>query len=163
MRIQTVHSRSIAASAEAVGSLLDSLASSDDRLWPCRSWPPMRLDRGLSVGSAGGHAFVRYRVVEYEPGRVVRFEFSGPRGLTGRHGFTVAGDGPARSILTHDIRGRVERWFALAWVAAVGPLHDALMEDCLDGAVAGSTGTSPPRRRHSMRVRALRRIAARFA
>lgn len=74
MTIRNVHERVIGLPIERARPLLASLASADDALWPHRTWPPMRLDRGLSVGSRGGHAGVRYRV-EKVSDDVVGFRF----------------------------------------------------------------------------------------
>jgi hypothetical protein len=68
----------------------------------------MRLDRPLAVGARGGHATVRYHVVEYVPGRRVVFEFLQEglsRGLLGQQSFEVVPvDGG--SVLRHAIDAR---------------------------------------------------------
>ncbi|MGP5608291.1 hypothetical protein [Arthrobacter rhombi] len=87
--VLNVHERRIAAPPAVVAQLIDSLASSDDRLWPCSEWPAMRLDRGLEVGSAGRHGPVRYVIKHYEPGQRVEFRFTGPAGFHGHHSFAA--------------------------------------------------------------------------
>ncbi|MBI5092684.1 MAG: SRPBCC family protein, partial [Candidatus Hydrogenedentes bacterium] len=71
MKITNIHEREMQAAPESVGALLDSLSSPADALWPRRSWPPMILDRPLSVGATGGHGPVRYVVDSYTPGQAV--------------------------------------------------------------------------------------------
>jgi hypothetical protein len=154
VRIHNHHERRIAAPPNRVGALIDTLSSDDDRLWPQGRWPAMRFDRPLGVGAEGGHAFIRYRVSEYEQGRRVRFIFSGPRGLEGHHEFRVEPDDGA-TLLSHTITGRASGWFALWWPVAVRPLHDALIEDAFDMAEQ-AVGTPGPSGRWSWWVRLLR-------
>jgi len=92
--VLNIHTRELHTSREAVGALLDSLASKQDLLWPLDRWPAMRLDRPLQVGAVGGHGPIRYRVEWYEPGRAVLFRFTGMRGFHGSHGFEVKDSAP---------------------------------------------------------------------
>jgi len=97
------HRRPLAAPVAEVRALIDGPASVDDRLWPHEHWPAIRFDRPLQVGARGGHAPVRYSVVEYLPGRRIRFRFEAPSGFLGHHGFSVeeAGGGALlRHLLT---------------------------------------------------------------
>jgi hypothetical protein len=55
MKVLNVHERRLAATPDAVGELIDSLASSDDRLWPRKAWPSMR-------GFHGTHRYEREAV-----------------------------------------------------------------------------------------------------
>jgi hypothetical protein len=143
--VHNVHERRFPAPPADVGRLVDSLSSPGDLLWPGipdGRWPPMRLDRPLAVGARGGHAAVRYHVVEYVPGRRVVFEFLQQgltRGLVGRHFFEVS---PADrgSVLRHVIDARCTGLAALRWRAVIEPLHDALLEDALDRAERHLTG-----------------------
>jgi len=73
VKVTNVHERLLPASPARVGQPLDSLAGPDDRLWPSADWPPMRLDRPLQVGAAGGNGPIRYEVEAYDPGRRVQF------------------------------------------------------------------------------------------
>jgi hypothetical protein len=96
--INNVHERVLDAGEHAVGSLVDSLSSEDDRLWPNRRWPAMQLDRGLQVGSDGGHGPVRYAVARYEPGHLVAFAFTPKFPIDGEHRVEVLpGPGGIRS------------------------------------------------------------------
>lgn len=132
MRVYNVHQRPIAAPATVVGPLIDTLAGESDRLWPHEAWPAMRFDRpGLTVGD-GGHGPVGYFVEHHEPGRSVRFRFTGrPPGLWGTHQFVVQESGADSCVLWHltevDARGSMR----LTWFMFWRFLHDALIEDAL--------------------------------
>ena len=96
------------------------------------------------------HAFVKYHVVGREPGQSLRFRFRDMPGFDGEHAFEVlpAGDGASvlRHTLTADAKGPIE----LGWRLYIRRLHDALLEDLLDGA------EGRPQRRHGLRVRIFR-------
>ena len=155
MRVLNVHERRLAAAPAAVGALLDGLGSRHDRLWPRDRWPAMRLDRPLQVGAAGGHGPIRYRVERYEPGRLVEFRFLGPSGFRGSHRFEIGGEADGTTRLAHVVEMTAAGWAVLGWVLALRPLHDALLEDCLDSAEERLLGRRPPRRWTAW-VRALR-------
>ncbi|MBN1608722.1 MAG: hypothetical protein JW940_18990 [Polyangiaceae bacterium] len=164
MHITNIHHRSWPVPAEAVGALLDTLSSSDDRLWPVSRWLPMTLDAGLSVGSRGGHGPVRYRVVRYVPGSEVVFEFDPDagllRGCRGTHAFYVtAKDGT--TTLRHVIDMHAPLGPALRWALLVRPMHDALLEDALDGVEATLTGSVAKPYVWPWRVKYLRKLARR--
>lgn len=138
--ISNVHSRTICASADGVGALLDSLASKADRLWPNEQWPAMRFDRPLAVGGVGGHGPIRYVVESYEPGRLICFRFTAPSGFHGSHAFIVKAEGHDRTVLRHELIMRVRGAARLSWPFVYRPLHDALIEDSLDKAEMQMTG-----------------------
>ena len=147
-------------SRDAAGRLIDGLGSRPDPLWPGEQWPPMRFDRPLQAGAAGGEGPIRYRVEAYEPGRSVRFVFTGPRGLAGTHEFSLE-DAPGGCILRHTIAGHTSGRMLLAWPLVYRPLHDALLEDALDKAELALTGKVARPSRWSCWVRLLRRAARR--
>jgi hypothetical protein len=158
--IRNIHQRQCAASAEAAGALLDSLAGPHDRLWPGDAWPPMQLDRGLAVGSRGGHGPIRYSVESYQPGRSVVFRFLPGVGIDGVHRFEVLNDGESKATLRHEIDGIAVGSMRIMWPLLVRPLHDALVEDALDNATAALGNGPAPVRRHSVAVRIGRRVMA---
>lgn len=166
MRILNVHQRTLPATPDDVGRLLETLATDDDRLWPgppSGRWPRLRLAGGLTPGARGGHGPVRYRVVEHVPGERVRFAFEpGPlsRGLAGQHRFEVAAH-PAGAILRHVIEAEARGAAALRWALLVRPLHDALIEDALDLAELHLTGRVARPARWSAWVRLLRALLGR--
>jgi hypothetical protein len=165
MKIYNRHERKMRASSDDVGSVLDSLSGPADGLWPAETWPPMKLDALLREGSQGGHGPVRYRVVEYWPGRRVMFEFAADGltgGLDGRHFFEVV---PRRdhTILRHvvDAECGLDTW--VKWRLLIEPMHDALIEDAFDKAEKRLQGTLAGRKRWSLWVRILRGLRRRAA
>jgi hypothetical protein len=163
MKIHNVHQRRFTAPVGEVGALLDGLATSDDRLWPHESWPPMVLDGGLREGSRGGHGPVRYAVERYEPGRKVTFCFE-PRGLAagldGHHTFEAVPEGDA-TVLRHTIDATAGLAPWARWALLIRPLHDALLEDALDKAERSIKGSVAHPARWSPWVRLLREMMRR--
>ena len=160
MLVTNIHERQLAATPEEVGSLLDTLASEDDRLWPTSCWPAMRLDRSLAEGASGGHGPISYLVEEYRPGRLVKFRFLGPRGFHGHHWLEVVADKERACLIRHTIHMRVRGMAWLSWSLVIRPLHDALLEDALALAEA-SLGTPPRVHAWSWWVKCLRWIMSR--
>ena len=155
MRIDNVHSREIEGTPEAVGSLLDSLSSPEDRLWPTEHWPAMRFDRPLEVGADGGHGPIRYAVEAYTPSESVVFRFKGPKGLSGVHRLDISPTDRG-ATLTHTIDGAASPRFVIPWKLVFEPLHDALTEDALDNAERAVTGEVSSPAEWSRWVRLLR-------
>lgn len=162
MNIVNVHQRLLHATPQQVGTLIDSLASRNDGLWPGKAWPRMKLDRPLGVGADGGHGMIRYRVESYTPGQAVRFRFISPQGFDGWHGFDVLEATAAHSVLEHRIEMSASGKALLLWLLAIRPLHDACVEDALSQAQV-SLGNTPLAVPWSLRVRVLRWIMARIA
>ncbi|WP_067835352.1 hypothetical protein [Nocardia lijiangensis] len=161
MAVINIHVRHLAASAAEAGQLLDSLASENDRLWPAPEWPPMRFDRPLGVGAAGGHGPVRYTVEQYEPGRWVRFRFTGPRGFDGFHELTVQPTPDGGVDLIHLLAMHARGPARLTWPLAYRWMHDACLEDSFDRAERALTGSVRRPARWSLPVRGLRWLADR--
>lgn len=157
--VRNVHERVIPASAHSVGTLIDSLAGSDDLLWPRGEWPAMRFDRQLQVGASGGHGPVGYIVEDYKPGRLVRFRFNRPAGFLGHHQFFVRPISADSCLLRHELTMRTRGVALLAWPVFFRPLHDALLEECLDRAESAFDSSADPAKR-SLWVRFLRSAAA---
>jgi hypothetical protein len=153
--VHNVHERRFAAPVVQVGALIDTLASPDDRLWPSR-WPAMRLDRPLQLGAVGGHGPIHYRVDTYEPGRRVHFTLRAPQGFDGFHGFEIESTSLQGTTLRHILHMNARGPAVLTWPIVFGPLHDALVEDCLDAA-ARALGETPRSKPWSLWVRMLRR------
>jgi hypothetical protein len=153
--VHNVHERRFSAPPEQVGALLDELASPVDRLWPSARWPRMRLDRPLQIGAAGGHGPVRYLVETYEPGRCVRFGLRAPSGFDGFHGFEVMSSRGEGTTLRHVLDMNARGPALLTWPVIFRPLHDALVEDCLDSA-ASALGEVPRDQPWTLWVRLLR-------
>lgn len=155
------HERVVRAPEEVVGALLDRLGSDDDPIWPSDRWPKLVLDQPLSVGARGGHGPIRYHVVEYEPGHLVRFRFSSPPGFLGHHAFILeraADQGGEAVRLRHIVTMTPVDNARLTWPLVWKPLHDALMEDALDRAESAATGRAIVPRPWPPYVRLLRRL-----
>jgi len=155
MQVHSVHEREFDLSLASVGSLIDSLASSNDRLWPNDKWPPMRFDRALAVGARGGHGPIRYSFEEYQPSRLVVFRFLAPRGFDGTHRYEVA-EQQGRTVLRHVLEMHATGLASLSWPLLFQPLHDALIEDSLDKAVVSLGNVLRNAARWSISVRVLR-------
>jgi hypothetical protein len=146
-QMRNVHERQIAASAEQVGTVLETLAGEDDQIWPGATWAPMVLDRGLEPGSRGGHDRIRYTVTAHEVGRRVEFTFDPGVGIDGTHTFSVVDAGDGTSVLRHVLEGRARGAMVLLWPLAVRWAHDAVVEDAFDLAEAAlGVGPSTPAR-----------------
>lgn len=143
--------------AAQVGALLDRLASPTDPIWPKRDWPAMRFDRPLQQGAVGGHGPIRYSVESYEPGQLIRFRFSAPRGFDGTHTFEVLSTPDERSTLRHELVMEARGPALVTWPLIFRPLHDALLEDALDHAERAAGGDPSPRA-WPLSVRVLRAI-----
>lgn len=147
--IHNVHQRTYPVSPADLGALLDRVAERNSPLWP-PGWPPMRLDRPLSVGARGGHGPIRYICTGYIPGHRAEFTFTMPI-IAGTH--TLEIDGPT---LRHTIHAKPRGLGHLIWPLALRWLHDACLRDLLDH-TADSLGHPPTQRAHwSPYVRLLR-------
>lgn len=158
--VLNIHEREYPVDVSLLGELIDGLSSRADRLWPAHRWPAMRLDGPLGPGAKGGHGPIRYTVETFEPGRSVRFRFTGPLGLVGWHGFDAEPAGPGRSRLRHTVEADLRGGMRLTWPLALRWLHDAAVEDALDCA-GRALGQDLPERRLSAPVRLLRRLKRR--
>ncbi len=133
MYVRNIHERAFDLPLASVGSLIDSLASNDDRLWPKDRWPAMHFDRALGVGALGGHGPIRYSIEEYRPGRLIVFRFLAPRGFDGTHRYEAI-EQQGLTVLRHVLEMHATGLAMLSWPVFFRPLHDALIEDSLDRA-----------------------------
>ncbi|WP_328870754.1 DUF2867 domain-containing protein [Streptomyces sp. NBC_00287] len=154
--VRNVHDRILAAPAEQVGALLDRLAAPDDPLFPSPAWAPIRFDRPLAVGAAGGHGPVRYSVAEYEPGRRIRFAFDPPG--AGFHELSVEPLGPDRCRIRHLLEQPQPLGERLGWLLAVRAVHGTVIEELFDNAERAATGSLARPVRRSRYVRLLQRL-----
>ncbi|MCZ4557875.1 SRPBCC family protein [Rhodococcus maanshanensis] len=161
MLIRNFHARSLPATPDQLGRLVDALAGPDDPLWPVDHWPAMRFDRPLGVGADGGHGSVRYTVVGYIPGEWIRFQFNGSGGLVGFHEVTVRPDGPHHAELSHLLAATARGRELLRWALVMRWLHDVAIEEMLDRAEFATAGTVRDPIRWNPHVRLLRRVMRR--
>lgn len=115
----------------------------------------MHLDRPLQIGAIGRHGPIRYEVTTYEPGRRVCFRLIAPQGFDGFHGFEVVSVADTGTMLRHVLAMEARGRAVVTWPLVFRPLHDALIEDCLDTA-AHAVGDEPRLRTWSIWVRLLR-------
>ncbi len=155
--MKNVHERVVNGSAADVWAVVETLATPDDRLWPHDVWPAMELDRGLVVGSRGGHADVRYNVESITPGRSVVLRFEPPTGLDGMHRFDLEPTGPA-TTLRHTIDATPTGSMRVVWPLMVRWIHDAVVEDAFDNVDAALRHEPVDRRRPNAYVRQLVRM-----
>ena len=131
MTILNIHQRKIAATKKEVVKLLKTLASTEDKIWPFETWPRMKLDKGLTEGSNGGHGPIRYFVKRYIEGELIEFQFLKPKGIDGVHRLEILSDNES-TILKHTIDARTSGKAMMSWHWFIRPLHDALIEDAFD-------------------------------
>ena len=55
MKVINIHSREYPVASAEVVSLVDTLSSENDFLWPHQLWPRMKFDKPLTVSANGGH------------------------------------------------------------------------------------------------------------
>jgi hypothetical protein len=134
MKVINIHKRIILQPKEKLSSVLDSLSSKNDQLWPYENWPPMVFENGLQEGAIGGHGPIEYSVKKYIPGSIIEFEFIKPEDFVGIHKFEIEAIDKEKTQLIHTIRMAVSGKGILIWYIAIKWLHDALLEDCLDKA-----------------------------
>jgi len=159
MEVLNVHERELGADGGAIGVLIDSLGSRQDRLWPTDAWPRMKFDVPLGVGAKGGHGPIRYFIEEYTPKRSIRFRFTGPRGFDGTHGYEVVSAPDQPHTLRQTLSMNTHGLAILSWPLVYRPLHDALIEDSLSRAQA-SLGLPPETEAWSLWVRILRWVVS---
>ena len=161
--VRSVHSRDLPAGADRVGELLESLAGERDQLWPVERWPgtPIELDRGLEVGSRGGHGLIHYSVEDHEPGRSAVFRFEPGSGLEGTHRLDVEPLSEELTRLVHTLDAGVTGTLAPLTPALVA-MHDTLVEDLLDRAELATSGQIAEQAPMPRWMRALNAVEARL-
>lgn len=154
--VLNIHNRILKASIFDVGKILDGLASEQDKLWPRNNWPAMKFDRKLQNGATGGHGPVRYFILSYILGRSIIFQFTGPKGFDGIHGFYIEELEPGLVKIEHRIEMTVRGFSRISWPIFFRPLHDALIEDALDNIESCISHNRKGKRKYSNWVRFLR-------
>jgi hypothetical protein len=132
MKVLNIHKRVINQPIEKIAELLDTLASENDKMLAIHKWPRMKLDKGLQVGSKGGHGPIRYTVQAYHQGEMIEFKFSKPEGFNGTHKFEITELGNNTTEIKHTIDMNTSIKATLIWSLAVRWLHDAFIEDAYD-------------------------------
>lgn len=131
MKIINIHTRVINQPIHQLEELFATLATKHDMMIATEKWPPMRLDKGLEVGSRGGHGPIRYYITRFNANKFVRFQFD-MKGFEGFHQFEIIELGPEKSKLIHTIDMSTDGLGTIKWVVAIRWLHDAFIEDAFD-------------------------------
>lgn len=131
MKVLNIHKRDIQQPISELARLFGTLATENDLMLATDKWPRMKLDKGLQIGSKGGHGPIRYTVSDYQEGRSIRFRFDMP-GFNGFHQFTLTESGPGNTELSHIIDMRTTGAAVFTWALAIRWLHDAFIEDAFD-------------------------------
>jgi hypothetical protein len=64
MKVINIHKREIQQPKIEIARLFNTLATDHDMMLATEKWSPMKLDKGLQVGSKGGHGPMKYFVTE---------------------------------------------------------------------------------------------------
>ncbi|MCK6541208.1 hypothetical protein L6Q79_00840 [bacterium] len=131
MKVINIHTREIGQPKADIAKLLNTLATENDMMLATDKWSPMKLDKGLQVGSKGGHGPIKYVVTEYQPEKSITFQFN-LIGFNGYHRFDINEVEPNKTELTHIIDMTTTGSATLKWVLAIRWLHDAYIEDAFD-------------------------------
>ncbi len=134
MKVINIHKRILNQPKERVSELLGTLSTENDKMLATDKWSPMKLNEGLKEGSKGGHGPIRYTVQRYNPGTLVQFEFTKPKGFNGIHRFEITELENNKTEIKHTIEMNATGVGILTWLFAVRWLHDAFMEDAFDKA-----------------------------
>ena len=132
MNVLNIHSRNLNCSKSVLWEIVSTLATREDKIWPLEKWPPIRFKNGIKEGAEGGHGPIRYKVLQYEPGSKVVFEFQRPLGFKGLHYFELHELTAGQTEFRHTVSMQTTGTGTLIWLFAIRWLHDALLEDALD-------------------------------
>lgn len=157
MKVLNIHTRKLAEPRERVLALLTTLSSENDRIWPDENWPKMRFEDGMKTGSDGGHGPIRYKLVEYNPNGNIVFNFQKPVGFNGIHKLEVSAIDSSNTEIRHTIDMTTTGTGTFLWSVAIGPLHNALIEDAFDK-IQDQFGHNFTKSKWSLWVRVLRAV-----
>ena len=131
MRVINIHKRVIQQPEIELAQLFNTLSSDNDRMLATDKWPRMKLDKGLQVGSKGGHGPIKYFLTEYQPEKSITFQFD-LAGFNGFHRFTLTELAPNKTEFSHVINMITTGSATFKWGIAIRWLHDAFIEDAFD-------------------------------
>ena len=131
MKVLNIHTRQISQPKSELANLLKTLATDNDMMLATDKWSPMKLDKGLQVGSKGGHGPIKYFVTDYQEDNSITFQFD-LKGFDGFHKFEITETEPNKTQLTHIIDLTTSGSATLKWAVALRWLHDAYIEDAFD-------------------------------
>lgn len=131
MTVINLHKRVLNEPISKIGELLNTLSTENDMMLATDKWSPMKLDKGLQIGSKGGHGPIKYFVTEYKPQKSIRFQFD-LAGFDGFHKFELKELEKDRTELSHIIDMTTTGSATIKWALAIRWLHDAYIEDAFD-------------------------------
>lgn len=131
MKVLNIHKRELNQPKAELAKLFTTLASENDMMLATDKWSPMKLDKGLSIGSKGGHGPIKYTVTDYHPDDSITFQFTLP-GFNGFHKFELTALATDKTELAHVIDMTTSGTATLKWALAIRWLHDAYIEDAFD-------------------------------
>ena len=156
MKIINIHKREISQPKSEIAKLFKTLASENDMILATNKWSPMKLDKGLQVGSKGGHGPIKYFVSEYQEESFIRFQFD-LKGFDGFHQLEISETEAGNTLLAHTIDMKTSGLATLKWTLAIRWLHDAYIEDAFDK-VENYFNSEKKRSEWSLWVRILRKL-----
>lgn len=131
MKVINIHKRKINQPVSELAKLFNTLATDNDMIIANDKWSPMKLDKGLQVGSKGGHGQIKYFVTGYHPGKSISFQFD-LTGFNGFHRFDLTELGRDKTELSHIIDMTTKGSATFKWAIAIRWLHNAFIEDAFD-------------------------------
>jgi hypothetical protein len=131
MKVVNIHRREIKQPKFELEKLFQTLASENDLMLATDKWSPMKLDKGLQVGSKGGHGPMKYFVTDYQQNNSITFQFD-LKGFDGFHKFKLTELETGKTELLHIIEMNTSGFSTIKWSLAIRWLHDAYIEDALD-------------------------------
>ena len=131
MTVNNIHKRIINQPKQKISSLLDTLATKDDAVWPKELWPRMKFKQGLEKGAIGHHGPIHYSVNQYNDSGF-EFKFIKPVGFHGVHGLAMTTLNSNQTELVYYLKMDARGLGLIKWLFAIRQLHNALIEDAFD-------------------------------
>jgi hypothetical protein len=131
MKVVNILKREIQQPKTEIAKLFSTLATDNDMMLATDKWSPIKLEKGLQVGSKGGHGPIKYFVTEYQPDNSITFQFD-MTGFNGFHKFELRELETDKTELSHIIDMTTTGSATIKWALAIRWLHDAYIEDAFD-------------------------------
>ena len=163
MKVKNIHWRKIKRPKNDIVQLFNTLATTNDMVWPQNIWPAMRFKDGLKIGSKGGHGIIRYTIIDFKEKDSITFEFTKPTGFIGTHELRIEAFSEKETVVYHKIKMNTKTIKAtFFWMIVIRWLHDALIEDAFDN-IENHFLENKRKTTHSLWVKILRYIYKRKA
>jgi len=157
MKVLNIHKRVIQQPKAEVAKLFDTLSTDNDMMLATDKWSPMKLDKGLQIGSRGGHGPIKYFVTHYQPEKFIQFQFD-LKGFNGFHKFELSELAVNKTELKHTIDMTTVSSATFKWAVAIRWLHDAYIEDAFDKVENHFLVTDKKNSKWSFWVKTLRKL-----